>query len=35
MNVAGTPASIFVLSKANACGPRKEVPEELNTFMLI
>ena len=33
--VAGRPASILARSIANACGPRKAVPEELNTFMLM
>jgi len=35
MIVAGLPASIAVRSKANACGPRNAVPDELNTFMLM
>src|SRR6266498_3546946 len=32
-NVAGLPASIAARSKANGCGPRNAVPDELNTFM--
>ena len=32
---AGKPASIFVRSKANGCGPRKAVPLELKTLTLI
>ena len=35
MIVAGLPASIAVRSIANGCGPRKAVPDALNTFMLM
>ena len=34
-NVAGWPASIAARLNANGCGPRKAVPEELKTFMLM
>jgi hypothetical protein len=34
-NVAAVPASIAERSNANGCGPRKAVPEELKTFMLM
>jgi hypothetical protein len=33
--VAGAPVSIFARSKAKGCGPRKLVPAELKTFMLM
>jgi len=35
MIVAGRPASILVRSIAKACGPRRAVPVELKTFMLM
>src|SRR6266516_6637903 len=35
MIVAGVPLSIADRSIANGCGPRKAVPDELNTFMLM
>src|SRR4026209_2880852 len=34
-NVAGWPASIAARLNANGCGPRKAVPDELKTFMLM
>jgi hypothetical protein len=33
--VAAAPVSIFARSKAKGCGPRKLVPLELKTFMLM
>ena len=34
-NVAGEPASIAARLKANGCGPRNAVPDELKTFIVM